>query len=286
MYLCNMLKAIDHIKKELNGLYPETEIKSFVNLLISKITGLSVTGIIVNKNTIFSVEQREILNRFIEKLKLFTPIQYILGETTFMDSIFEVNEAVLIPRPETEELVEWIIQCSSKAASGFKILDIGTGSGCIAVSLQKYLPQASVMAFDISYDALEVARRNALSNGVAVGFRQFDILSDEKVNFSFDLIVSNPPYITESEKKDILPNVLDFEPHIALFVPENDPLLFYRKIIQFACHFLSPGGQLFFEIHRDRGLEITALLKNYDFTEIELRQDISGNDRMIRAIKI
>jgi len=281
-----MLNAIDHIKKELNGLYPETEIKSFVNLLISKISGLSLTGIIVNKNTNFSVEQRELLNSFIEKLKLFTPIQYILGETSFMDLKFEVNEAVLIPRPETEELVEWIIQSNSGNEGELKILDIGTGSGCIAVSLQKHLKQASVTAFDISQNALNIARRNAISNGVSVSFRQFDILSDNTDDFSFDLIVSNPPYIPEPEKKDILPNVLHFEPHIALFVPENDPLLFYRKIIQFACHYLSPGGQLYFEIHRDRGQEITALLKNYDFTEIELRKDISGNDRMVKAIKM
>jgi len=286
MYLCNMLNAIDHIKKELNGLYPETEIKSFVNLLISKISGLSVTGIIVNKNTIFSVEQHEILNSFIEKLKLFTPIQYILGETMFMDSIFEVNEAVLIPRPETEELVEWIIESGCSTADGLKILDIGTGSGCIAVSLQKHLPGASVTAFDISRDALEVARRNAMTNGVTVDFRQFDVLSDETYNSNFNLIVSNPPYITEPEKKDILPNVLNFEPHIALFVPENDPLLFYRKIIQFSCNYLTQGGQLYFEIHRDRGQEITELLKKSGFTEIELRKDISGNDRMMKAIKM
>lgn len=281
-----MLNAIDYIKKELNGLYPETEIKSFINLLISKISGLSVTGIIVNKNTIFSVEQREILNRFVEKLKLFTPIQYILGETSFMDMKFEVNEAVLIPRPETEELVEWIIQTNSKNAVGHKILDIGTGSGCIAVSLQKYLTHSTVMAFDISQGALDIARRNAMSNGVNVGFRQFDILSDEKGDFVFDLIVSNPPYIPEPEKKDILPNVLNFEPHIALFVPEDDPLLFYRKIIQFARNYLALGGQLYFEIHKDRGQEITALLKKHNFIEIELRKDISGNDRMFKAIKM
>jgi len=286
IYLCIMLNAIEHIKKELNGLYPDTEIKSFTYLLISKISGLSRTEIIVNKNTNFSIEQHALLDSFIQKLKIFTPIQYILGENTFMGLKFKLTDAVLIPRPETEELVEWVIESNLNTLAKLSILDIGTGSGCIAISLKKQLPLASVNAFDISNDALYIARQNAELNDVTINFKQYDILSDSLENFNYDVIISNPPYITEAEKGEILPNVLNYEPHIALFVPNSNPLLFYQKIIQFAENHLTPKGQLYFEIHRDKGREMIELLKKFKFGNIELRKDLSGNDRMIKAIKL
>ncbi len=279
-----MQKSIERIQKELAGLYPDTEISSFTSLLIGFITGFSRTEIIVNKYTIFSDEQRDLLNSFIEKLKFYTPIQYVLGDCEFMGLQFKVNPSVLIPRPETEELVEWVLE-SQNNTNSVSILDIGTGSGCIAISLKCKLPKAFVTAYDVSNDALETARKNAAINNVSVEFQQQDILRPDFQNGAWDMIVSNPPYIPEEEKVEIQPNVLDFEPHLALFVPNIDPLLFYRKIIDFAAVHLKTSGQLFFEIHRDRGQEVVQLLTEACFAEIELRKDLSGNDRMIKAIK-
>lgn len=279
-----MQKSIEYIKKELAGLYPDTEISSFTYLLIGAITGYSRTEIIVNKYTNFSNEQRDLLNSFIEKLKIYTPVQYVLGQCEFMGLQFEVDPSVLIPRPETEELVEWIL-ASQNNTNSVSILDIGTGSGCIAVSLKHNLPKAFVTAYDLSYDALALARKNAAINEVTVDFRQQDILCPDDEKGEWEIIVSNPPYIPDAEKIEIQPNVLNFEPHLALFVPDNDPLLFYRKIIEFAAKHLKTGGQLFFEIHRDRGQEVMQLLSEAGFAEIELRKDLSGNDRMLKAGK-
>lgn len=279
-----MQRAIEHIKAELNGLYPETEIRSFTNMLISEITGFSRTEIIVNKNTKFSEEQVVLLQTFVEKLKKNIPIQYVLGQSYFMDLQFQVNEAVLIPRPETEELVEWIAN-SIPADSKFSVLDIGTGSGCIAISIKSIFDNADVTAYDISENALLVAAKNAELNNLKVYFEQFDILNRKDTAQSWDVIVSNPPYIPEREKAEILANVLENEPHLALFVPDNDPLVFYRKIAQFAQKHLSESGWLFFEIHRDWGLQTVDLLLDMDFVDVELRKDFSGNDRMIKAKK-
>lgn len=279
-----MQRAIEHIKTELNGLYPETEIRSFTNMMISAITGFSRTEIIVNKNTKFSEEQVVLLQTFIEKLKKNIPIQYVLGKSYFMDLQFQVNDAVLIPRPETEELVEWISN-SIPADSKFSVLDIGTGSGCIAISIKSIFDNVDVTAYDISEKALTVAAKNAELNNLKVYFEQFDILNWKDTAQSWDVIVSNPPYIPEKEKSEILANVLENEPHLALFVPDNDPLVFYRKIAQFAQKYLSESGWLFFEIHRDWGLQTVDLLLDMDFVDVELRKDLSGNDRMIKAKK-
>lgn len=282
MYLCTMQTAINHILSELKGLYPDTEIKSFSYLIIEKLTGFSRTEIIVNKNTLFSDEQHHVIETFIEKLKKNVPIQYILGETEFFGLIFNVNESVLIPRPETEELVEWIRSENNRSAD-LNILDIGTGSGCIAISLKHEFPNASVQAFDISEQALNTARSNAERNKLDVTFSQTDILNAPETEQRWDIIVSNPPYVTELEKSSILPNVLEHEPHLALFVPDNDPLLFYRSIALFAKHHLKPQGKLYFEINRSFGVETVELLTNLGFCNVELRKDISGNDRMVRA---
>jgi len=278
-----MQAAIIHIRSELQGLYPDTEIKSFSNLIIEKVSGFSRTEIIVNKNTLFSVEQRHVIENFIEKLKEYVPIQYILGETEFFGLPFHVNESVLIPRPETEELVDWIRNENDRNANP-GILDIGTGSGCIAISLKHEFINATVDAFDISEKALETAQSNATLNKLEVTFSKVDILNTPEMEQKWDIIVSNPPYVTELEKSEISPNVLDYEPHLALFVPDNDPLLFYRCIAIFAQQHLKPRGKLYFEINRQFGKATVDLLTAMGFGNVELRKDISGNDRMVRGI--
>ena len=277
-----MQAAIIHIRSELQGLYPDTEIKSFSNLIIEKVSGFSRTEIIVNKNTLFSVEQRHVIENFIEKLKEYVPIQYILGETEFFGLPFHVNESVLIPRPETEELVDWIRNENDRNANP-GILDIGTGSGCIAISLKHEFINATVDAFDISEKALETAQSNATLNKLEVNFSKVDILNTPEMEQKWDIIVSNPPYVTELEKSEISPNVLDYEPHLALFVPDNNPLLFYHCIAIFAQQHLKPKGKLYFEINRQFGKATVDLLTAMGFGNVELRKDISGNDRMVRA---
>ncbi len=280
-----MQKAIQHIKNELKGIYPDNEIQSFTYLLLSNITGFSKIEIILNKNTNFSDVQRAMLNSFLNKLKIHTPIQYIIGKTEFYGFPFLVSDGVLIPRPETEELIEWICESKDKNHE-VSMLDIGTGSGCIAVTLARLFPKIRVSAFDISDDALKIATQNAELNKVNVDFQKVDILiADHHTTLSsqWDLIVSNPPYIPKSEKSEIQANVLDHEPHIALFVPDTDPLIFYRKIIEFALKHLKTGGYIFFETHRDWAKEIIKLLEINGFSDVQLRKDLSGNDRMIKA---
>jgi release factor glutamine methyltransferase len=279
-----MKTILSHIQTELHGLYPETEIRSFSYLLIEKITGFTRTEILVNKNTIFSDEQRQQLNSFVAKLKKNVPIQYILGETEFYGLTFRVNPSVLIPRPETEELVEWIRETYNPNTK-LNILDIGTGSGCIAISLKHYFPNADVDAFDISTEALKTAKENARLNQTKVNFDIVDILNAPPQSKKWDIIISNPPYIPEQEKNDIQPNVLNHEPHLALFVPDNDSLLFYREIALFAYSHSQPSGKLFFEIHRDAGSSCIDLLTELGYSSVELRKDIFGNDRMIKAEK-
>lgn len=277
-----MQNAIHYINSELKDLYPATEIKSFTFLILEKLTGLSRTQIIVNKNTVFSLEQHHEIESFIDKLKRFVPIQYILGETEFYGLNFSVNESVLIPRPETEELVDWI-QKENDNSANLNILDIGTGSGCIAISLKYEFRNASVDAFDISKNALETAKLNAKQNNLEVNFSNVDIFNAPEFSKKWDVIVSNPPYIPQAEKTEIHANVLDYEPHLALFVPNDDPLLFYRQIGMFAQKHLNCNGKLYFEIHRDAGQKGIELLNNLGFKSVELRKDISGNDRMLKG---
>ncbi len=284
IYLCNnMQKNLQKIQSELKGFYPETEIRNFGHLIVEKLTGYSRTEIILNKNTLFSDEQGLLIENIIERLKKFEPIQYILEETEFYGLRFRVNSSVLIPRPETEELVDWIAR-DNKDKTSLKILDIGTGSGCIAISLKHVFPTAEVTAFDISDEALAVAKKNAEINHLSVEFMKVDILNPEEINKHWDIIVSNPPYIPDAEKAEIQPNVLNYEPHLALFVPDNDPLLFYRSIAIFTKEHLNCGGELYFEMHRDTAKVGAALLLELGFKDVELRKDISGNDRMIKAI--
>jgi release factor glutamine methyltransferase len=260
------------------------EIDQFFYLTLEKMHQLKRVDLALNPHFEISLEEQKQWDSILTQLKTQKPIQYILGETSFYGLTFEVNEHTLIPRPETEELVQWILETNS-TNSPLKILDIGTGSGCIPVALKKNLNQAAVFGLDVSEKALEVATKNASMNLVDVTFIQKDILATTAFDHYFSVIVSNPPYVRELEKKDIKSNVLQFEPHLALFVKDTDALLFYRKITQLAQEYLQPGGQLFFEINQYLGTEMIALVKSYGFTQIELRKDIYGNDRMLRAIK-
>jgi len=219
-----------------------------------------------------------------KKLKTGMPIQYAIGKAFFLDLELKVNEYTLIPRPETEELVTWIVS-SNQGITATNILDIGTGSGCIALALKKSMAKASVSACDISIEALEVAAENAKKHKLDVTFIKDDILHPTTLKDAepFDIIVSNPPYVTDAEASSIHANVLDFEPHQALFVPDNDSLVFYRHIISFAKKKLNSGGELYVEINEKYGQEILKMLVDEQFSDIELKKDLSGKDRMIRA---
>ncbi len=276
-----MQDILQNIRKSLSGFYPDNEISGLVRLLIEHVTKSSMPALLSDKNTKITSEEVLKIDKIIERLQRFEPIQYILGETEFYGLPFTVNHDVLIPRPETEELVELIL--NENKATQPQILDIGTGSGCIAVSLLKHLPNASVKGWDISEKALAVAALNSKSNSVNVSFDQVDILSDYPTDQYFDIIVSNPPYVLDSEKTDMHANILDYEPHTALFVADNDPLLFYNRIADVAIQLLTDGGKLYFEINRAKGQETIKMLEYKNFSEIRLIKDISGNDRMARA---
>lgn len=269
--------------KGLLPFYDEMEAESFFYLILENQRNLRRIDLAMNIDLHFSVDETLIWDSILERLKLEIPVQYILGTTHFYGSEFNVNENVLIPRPETEELVDWIISSAVNMPKfkNLKILDIGTGSGCIAISLAKNITDAEVFAIDISDKALATAKENADLNTVTVNFIQRNILEVTDLEQQFDIIVSNPPYVRNLEKAEIKPNVLANEPHLALFVADDDALLFYRKIAELATKNLSVEGKLFFEINQYLGKETVELLENRNFKNIELRKDIYGNDRMI-----
>ncbi|HVW15594.1 MAG TPA: peptide chain release factor N(5)-glutamine methyltransferase [Mucilaginibacter sp.] len=291
-------------RQALANLYDINETDSLSRMAMEEVTGFSSSKIKAFPELELSESQVKAIQNTLTELKTGKPIQYILGHTEFYGLTFKVNPSVLIPRPETEELVEWIISSvgSSKLAAS-RILDIGTGSGCIAVSLKKNLPEFDVTAIDISGSALQTAKENAELNKVDIKFGKDDILNLkseiehsklrsplahlEKTNNSekFDIIVSNPPYVTLADKQQMHTNVTDFEPHTALFVPENDQLIFYKAIADFASGHLEKNGLLFFEINENYGEQIVELLNTTSFNNIELRKDLSGKNRMIRAIR-
>ncbi len=272
-------QLFDIIGSSLSELYPATEVLAIRKLLFEKIVKMPDYSVHLNPNDILSSDITSRIIAILDELKKGNPVQYVIGEADFMDMVFEVNADVLIPRPETEELVHWII--SNNKNNSPKILDIGTGSGCIAVSLAKYLSDAQVSALDVSENALKVAKRNALINRVDADFIKGDILEiNEIVGATFDVIVSNPPYVREQEKQLMNRNVTDFEPHLALFVSDNDPLVFYRTIAQKSKNWLNPNGQLYFEINEAFGDEIKDLLISNGYSDVEIRKDINGKDRM------
>lgn len=277
-----------YISQELNGLYPDGEIRSFFYIILELMTGGSRAEILANKYTDFSETEIDAFKTIVSRLKNFEPLQYIIGETEFYNLSFKVNPAVLIPRPETEELVDWILK-DTESSSELAVLDIGTGSGCIAISLAANLEDSKVTAIDVSEAALLTAKGNAELNNVTLNLELLNILEEnswDNVSGCFDVIVSNPPYVCEKEKLEMEPNVLKYEPFLALFVSDNNPLLFYQKIALFASEKLVSGGKLFFEINQAFGKEVIKLLEDLGYVEIELRKDIFERDRMIKAQKL
>ncbi|SCW49692.1 peptide chain release factor N(5)-glutamine methyltransferase [Mucilaginibacter sp. NFR10] len=281
--------VFEDYRQQINGIYDTKETEAVTLLVVAEVTGLSRASIKAFPEKELTEDQAAQIKNILTELKTGKPIQYIFGIAEFYGLPFKVNSFVLIPRPETEELVEWILFGAGerRKAKGerFSVLDIGTGSGCIAISLKKNLADADVSAIDISKGALETAKENALLNEVEVNFILADILNigPGKEEAQYDIIVSNPPYVTLDDKKQMHSNVTDFEPHTALFVPEHDPLIFYRAIADFALSNLIAGGLLFFEINENLGNETVELLAGKGFKNIELRKDMSGRDRMIKA---
>ena len=301
--------------QQLSAIYPKTEIDSFFFILMDEYLHLKRIDITLNPDFEIDNTNISILNTALKRLKNEEPIQYILGNTEFYGYPFLVDKNTLIPRPETEELVEWILDETAKSQKGkelnhLRILDIGTGTGCIAISLAKNLPTATIFAIDISADALKIAKKNATLNNVEITFLQADILKTDSLdalankmkqfNFgnqiissetnptkkiNFDIIISNPPYVRELEKVEIHHNVLQNEPHLALFVSDENPLIFYDKIADLAKKHLTKNGTLFFEINQYLGNETSKMLKEKGFKNIELRKDLFGNDRMIKVLK-
>lgn len=278
--------------KQLSSVYPQSEIDSFFFILIEEILGFKRIDSVLKADFLISSDVLNQLQNITERLLKEEPIQYIIGNTEFYGLPFLVNKNTLIPRPETEELVEWIItevsEAHGKNIINFSILDIGTGTGCIPISIKHNLPNTIVSAIDVSSEALKVARKNAKLNTVEINFIEQDILYTDDLNQvldskKIDIIVSNPPYVRNLEKVEIKNNVLENEPHLALFVEDNNPLIFYDKIANLAVRHLTKNGLLFFEINQYLGKETVEILNKKGFKNIELKKDFVGNDRMIKA---
>jgi release factor glutamine methyltransferase len=273
--------------QELGELYPKEEIDSFFYRLIGHYLNLQKFTLVMQPNFVVSKAEEAPLFAALQRLKEEEPVQHITGAAYFRDLELKITKDTLIPRPETEELVSWVI-ADSDVAQPQRILDIGTGSGCIAISLAQELPNAKVTAVDISKEALLIAKENAINNKVNVTFKQFDVLSGNFTNElqgPWDVIVSNPPYVRELEKKEIQKNVKEYEPATALFVSDNDPLIFYREIALKAKTYLKPKGRLYFEINQYLAEETKALVAANSFEQVELKRDIFGNFRMLKGIK-
>jgi release factor glutamine methyltransferase len=289
MFLCCMKTVkdvFDRFKTELTNVYDPQESEAIILLILSDLLNISKAKLKAFPETEIGFQQADKLQDILQELKTGKPVQYVLGHTEFYGLPFKVTPAVLIPRPETEELVQWIIETVQQSQTPvINILDIGTGSGCIPISIKHNLLNINAFAIDISTDALIMAKANAGLNKTDVNFIEADILNfPTDISLpKFDIIVSNPPYVTLEDKTKMHTNVTDFEPHTALFVPENDPLIFYKAIADFAKKHLIPNGLLFFEINESFGLETVELLQSKSFKNIELRQDMSGRDRMIKA---
>ena len=283
------LKDVQNIfHNELDTVYGKEEVDRFFYILTEEFLGMKRLAFSLQPDFTITKEEEQPIFEALSKLKLEQPIQQILGKTEFFGLPFIVNSHTLIPRPETEELVSFVISNQTPKNKQLTILDVGTGTGCIAISLEKNLPNAKVFALDISKEALEIAEENAELNDSNVNFFEEDILNHKNWNFEFknmefDIIVSNPPYVRNLEKAEMKNNVLKNEPHLALFVEDENPLIFYKSIIEFASNHLKKEGQLYFEINQYLGQEMVELLENFNFRNIELKKDIFGNDRMIKA---
>jgi release factor glutamine methyltransferase len=264
----------------ISHLYPEPENRSIIELVLRSLLDCSRVELYQRFDTNLSNSQQIRLGEIVIELEKYKPIQYILGETEFYGLLFIVGPGILIPRHETEELVEWIVN-DFKNKNSLKILDIGTGSGCIAVALAKNLATPEIYATDVSDEALEYARQNAALNNCKIYFLRQDIFSIEKIMpENYDIIVSNPPYVPESDKHTMQANVLEYEPRLALFVPDSDPLLFYKRILDLALIAGKPGGKVYFEIYEKYGEKIQELFEMKGFEEISIRKDIHGKNRV------
>jgi release factor glutamine methyltransferase len=279
------LKSLQNFfQNGLIGYYPKEEINAFFYRICEQHLNYKRIDVSLKSETLITPETFEYFETLISRLLTYEPIQYILGTTSFFGLEFKVDTNVLIPRPETEELVAWILK-EADSSQPLKILDIGTGSGCIAVSLAKHFPNADVYALDVSPAALEMAQYNGQQNGVQLNGIQANVLEWENTELQFDIIVSNPPYVRESEKERMAPNVLEHEPHLALFVENNNPLVFYQAIVALSKQALKKQGLLYFEINEYLGEETKALFSSDDFENVQLKTDIFGKNRMMRASK-
>ena len=273
------------LTKELKSIYDTDELKNIIDLVLERITGFPKAEQIRSKVPYLTCEQLEDIDGITDRLKKNEPVQYVLGEAWFYGMKFTVNKNVLIPRPETEELVDWIVKQEVIGNTQLAILDIGTGSGCIPITLKKKLPGANVSAIDVCSEALFTAIENAVALEADVEFMLLDFLDEEKwaTLGQYDIIVSNPPYVKQSEISSMHQRVKEFEPHKALFVPDNDALLFYKKLAAFSQHHLKPNGNLFIEINEALGNDVTDLFRSSGLATIELKKDMQGKDRMIKA---
>ncbi len=277
----NFRQLSELFEARLSGRYDRDEIAAICSLAVEQVSGKDRTALRTGMTAAVPGAELQEYERVLKELQGGLPLQYVLGEADFYGLKFKVSPAVLIPRPETEELVEWVLE-SAVSNSGLRILDVGTGSGCIAVTLARHLPVAAVKGLDVSQEALSIARHNATVNQVDIEF----ILADIKGYASrdkFDLIVSNPPYVKQEERADMEAHVLDHEPHLALFVADENPLEFYDAIADFALEHLRPGGMLFFEINAALGNEMVSLMEAKGFKNSLLRKDMQGKDRMLRC---
>lgn len=272
--------------QQLFKFYDERETETLIFMLLEDYAGVSKSEIIINPE--LTINESELLNIHfaVKDLKNYKPIQYILGKTEFYGIPILVNSAVLIPRPETEELVDWIIQDTKKDQES-TMLDIGTGSGCIAIALKNALPMATIYAIDSSPNALDIANQNALMNQADITISQVDFLAKNawKNLGQYDVIVSNPPYVRNMEKKDMKKNVLNYEPESALYVDDNNPLIFYKNIAEFGLDHLKINGSLYCEINQYLGEDTVKVFESYGFEDIQLKKDFKGNDRFIKAVK-
>ena len=287
----------NYFNETLKTIYPITEIDSFFFLLLEEYLGFRRVDIVLKSDFKINQQTLNLLQSATKQLEQEVPLQHIIGKTEFYGLPFVVNKHVLIPRPETEELVAWVVSESSRfktfntstkqttETKQLKILDIGTGSGCIPISLKKQLPFAKISAIDISKEALSVAKKNAVLNNVDIHFILQDILKTVTLDQHYDIIISNPPYVRELEKKELKNNVLKNEPHVALFVENDNPLIFYAKIAELAKNYLNKNGLLFFEINQYLGTETIDLVNKKELKNIQLKKDMFGNDRMIVASK-
>jgi len=275
------------LTKELKSIYENEELKNIIDLVLEHITGLPRIEQVRNKIPYLTCTQLEDLDTITERLKQNEPVQYVLGEAWFAGMKFKVNKHVLIPRPETEELVDWVVKQYAIDTRQLAIIDIGTGSGCIPITLKKKLPEAKVSAIDVCSEALFTVTENAIALDAEVDLMLLDFLDEEKWKElgQYDVIISNPPYVRQSEVNTMHTRVKNFEPHLALFVPDTDAWLFYKKLADFSLQHLSPGGSLFVEINEALGESIINLFKEKGLINIELRKDMQGKDRMIRAIR-